>query len=162
MLDNPLTEWQFKPPGFAAWVHVHGTDAALCTRNYQDSVFEAADAYAPDYFMRNFVKEGDCPGCPNNCVKFFSGGDQTRARTPLPLQEAYTRRLRGRSAPISDWTDSTTCPAREHTLQRASVLTRRPSDSRFPWPPNVFSAAYFPRTKWGFPCTLETPARFWR
>ncbi len=75
MLGNPLTEWQFKPPGFAAWVHVHGTDAALCARNYQDSVFEAADAYIPENFMRRYVKEGNCPGCPNNCIKFYSGGD---------------------------------------------------------------------------------------
>ena len=82
MLGNPLTEWQYKPPGFAAWVHVHGTDAALCTHNYQDSVFKDADAYAPNHFMRNFVKEGDCPGCPNKCIKFFSGGEQAGEDAP--------------------------------------------------------------------------------
>ena len=73
MLRNPLTEWQFKPPGFSAWVHVHGTDAALCTRNYRDSVFEAAGNYAPENFLKRYLRDVPCPGCPNNCIKLFSG-----------------------------------------------------------------------------------------
>lgn len=75
MVDNPLTRWQLDPPGFSAWVHTHGTDAALCTRNYRDSVFEAADAYRPELFMARYRHDGDCPGCPNRCIKFFSVDD---------------------------------------------------------------------------------------
>ena len=44
MADNPLTRWQLEPPGFAAWVELHGIDAALCTYNYRDSAFEHASA----------------------------------------------------------------------------------------------------------------------
>ena len=79
MMDNPLTRWQFEPPGFAAWIHVHGTDAALCTRNYRDSVFEAAAAYGPQQFLQRYLHDGNCPGCPNACIKFFSGGAENEA-----------------------------------------------------------------------------------
>ena len=72
MLINPLTLWQLEPPGFAAWVHTHGTDAALCTRNYRDSVFESAIAYTPDRFLKSYRGMAPCPGCPNNCIKRFS------------------------------------------------------------------------------------------
>ena len=72
MVENPLTRWQLEPPGFAAWVHTHGTDTALCTRNYRESVFAAADAYRPELFMARYRHDGDCPGCPNRCIKFFS------------------------------------------------------------------------------------------
>ena len=75
MRDNALTRWQLDPPGFSAWVHLHGLDAALCTRNYRDSVFEAADHYDAKYFMPRYRREGDCPGCPNNCIKFFGTDD---------------------------------------------------------------------------------------
>ncbi len=73
MMDNPLTRWQFEPPGFAAWIHVHGTDAALCTHNYRDSVFDAAAAYGPQQFLQRYLHDGNCPGCPNACIKFFAG-----------------------------------------------------------------------------------------
>jgi aldehyde:ferredoxin oxidoreductase len=72
---NPLTRWQWEPPGFSAWVHTHGTDTALCTRNYRDSVFEAASAYDPTAFMARYVAEQRCPGCPNNCMKLFFNPD---------------------------------------------------------------------------------------
>jgi aldehyde:ferredoxin oxidoreductase len=77
MRENPLTNWQLEPPGFSAWVHVHGTDAALCTRNYRDSVFESAPFYHPDRFLLRYRHEGLCPGCPNNCIKFFGTDDDT-------------------------------------------------------------------------------------
>jgi aldehyde:ferredoxin oxidoreductase len=75
MPDNALTRWQLDPPGFSAWVHLHGLDAALCTRNYRDSVFEAADCYEAGRFMRYYRHEGTCPGCPNNCIKFLAADD---------------------------------------------------------------------------------------
>ena len=52
MTENSLTRWQLEPPGFSAWVHLHGLDAALCTRNYRDATFEGTDAYAAANFMK--------------------------------------------------------------------------------------------------------------
>jgi aldehyde:ferredoxin oxidoreductase len=78
MRTNPLTRWQLEPPGFSAWVHLHGLDAALCTHNYREAVFEAADAYEASLFLPYFQGDGDCPGCPNNCIKFFSAGEEAR------------------------------------------------------------------------------------
>jgi aldehyde:ferredoxin oxidoreductase len=69
---NPLCQWQFEPPGFSCWVHTHGTDTALCTRNYSESVFELADEYQPEKFMAHYSGDAPCPGCPNNCIKRFS------------------------------------------------------------------------------------------
>lgn len=81
MPANDLTRWQLEPPGFAAWVHTHGVDAALCTRNYRDSVFMDAAAYDPAAFLARFAGESPCPGCPNLCVKRFApaGGDPRAA-----------------------------------------------------------------------------------
>jgi aldehyde:ferredoxin oxidoreductase len=71
MLENPLTAWQFDPPGFSCWVHTHGIDTALCSRNYGESVFSQADRYQPEHFMEHYAGEAHCPGCPNNCIKRF-------------------------------------------------------------------------------------------
>ena len=72
MLENPLTKWQYEPPGFSCWVHTHGIDTALCSRNYAESVFPLADHYQPEHFMDYYAGEAPCPGCPNNCIKRFS------------------------------------------------------------------------------------------
>jgi aldehyde:ferredoxin oxidoreductase len=72
MIANPLTNWQLKPPGFACWVHTHGIDTALCTRNYSASVFEGAEQYTPDIYMRYYRGYHACPGCPNQCIKSFT------------------------------------------------------------------------------------------
>jgi aldehyde:ferredoxin oxidoreductase len=79
MRKNSLTTWQLDPPGFSAWVHLHGLDAALCVENYRDNAFPAADGYAPEAFTKHYLHDGVCPGCPNNCIKFFDNG-----RTDLP------------------------------------------------------------------------------
>ncbi|HLE15310.1 MAG TPA: aldehyde ferredoxin oxidoreductase C-terminal domain-containing protein [Anaerolineales bacterium] len=76
MHANALTRWQLEPPGFSAWVHLHGLDAALCTHNYREAIFEAADAYEASLFLPYYRGDGDCPGCPNNCIKFFSAGEE--------------------------------------------------------------------------------------
>ncbi len=76
MAENALTRWQLEPPGFSAWVHLHGLDAALCTRNYRDATFEQTDAFDAANFMASYAGEAPCPGCPNNCIKrFHAGGD---------------------------------------------------------------------------------------
>jgi aldehyde:ferredoxin oxidoreductase len=74
MRENSLTTWQLEPPGFSAWVHLHGLDAALCVENYRDNAFPAADHYQPDAFTKHYLHDGVCPGCPNNCIKFFDTG----------------------------------------------------------------------------------------
>jgi len=89
MEGNPLTRWQLVPPGFSCWVHLHGTDAALCTRNYRDSVFEHAQGYAEERFMARYEGDGLCPGCPNQCIKFFAAeGDDLDVRQGGIHQEA--------------------------------------------------------------------------
>lgn len=80
MATNELTRWQLDPPGFGCWVHTHGTDAALCTRNYSGSVFEGAGAYGPDGFLLRAKSVSSCPGCPNDCIKRYAApGDDVRA-----------------------------------------------------------------------------------
>ena len=74
MRDNSLTRWQWEPPGFSSWVHLHGLDAALCVENYRDNAFLAADQYESARFMQRYLHDGDCPGCPNQCIKFFDAG----------------------------------------------------------------------------------------
>ncbi len=69
--DNPLATWQLEVPGFSAWVHTHGIDAALCVRNYRESVFEHAANYRPELFLPHYRGDGDCPGCPNHCIKLL-------------------------------------------------------------------------------------------
>jgi aldehyde:ferredoxin oxidoreductase len=71
MRENSLTRWQLEPPGFSSWVHLHGLDASLCVRNYSDTAFPEADCYTPESFMTHYRHDGDCPGCPNQCIKFF-------------------------------------------------------------------------------------------
>jgi aldehyde:ferredoxin oxidoreductase len=74
MRQNSLTTWQLELPGFSAWVHLHGLDAALCVENYRDNAFPMADHYAPEAFTQHYLHDGICPGCPNNCIKFFDDG----------------------------------------------------------------------------------------
>ena len=86
---NALTRWQLDPPGFSAWVHLHGLDAALCTHNYRDAFFASADDFEASRFMPYFLHDGDCPGCPNNCIKFFGvdGADAFDQRAGAIHQE---------------------------------------------------------------------------
>jgi aldehyde:ferredoxin oxidoreductase len=70
--SNPLSDWQYQPPGFAAWVHTHGLDAALCTKNFRESAFAGVENFTPEEFMKRFQGESPCPGCPNNCFKLFT------------------------------------------------------------------------------------------
>lgn len=76
MTENPLTKWQLEPPGFSCWVHTHGIDTALCTRNYSQSVFEYAHKYSPEHYMMYYSGDSPCPGCPNNCIKRFNPGGE--------------------------------------------------------------------------------------
>ncbi|MBI3761502.1 MAG: hypothetical protein HY260_06525 [Chloroflexi bacterium] len=68
---NPLSTWQYDPPGFSVWVHTHGIDAALDVENYRKSEFAAADNYKPEAFMQHYRGAAPCTGCPNDCIKIF-------------------------------------------------------------------------------------------
>ncbi len=70
--SNPLSDWQYQPPGFAAWVHTHGLDAALCTKNFRESAFPGVENFTPEEFMSRFKGNAPCPGCPNDCFKLFT------------------------------------------------------------------------------------------
>lgn len=70
--SNPLSDWQYQPPGFAAWVHTHGLDAALCTKNFRESAFSGVENFTPEEFMSRFKGNAPCPGCPNDCFKLFT------------------------------------------------------------------------------------------
>jgi aldehyde:ferredoxin oxidoreductase len=89
MPDNPLAAWQHDAPGFSAWVHTHGTDAALCTRNYQESTFEGAEALTPAAYMERYAGSSECPGCPSDCFKYLppKGRDVDPARGSAMHQE---------------------------------------------------------------------------
>jgi len=67
--SNELTRWQKEPPGFSAWLYLHGLDAALCVNNYRESTFPAAENFKPEYFLERFRADCPCPGCPNDCIK---------------------------------------------------------------------------------------------
>ena len=75
MRDNSVTRWQLDPPGFATWIHNYGDNNVLCTRNYRDGDLEGAGNYAPENFIPRYRRDGDCPGCPNHCIKFFAADD---------------------------------------------------------------------------------------
>lgn len=72
MQENVLSLWQHDRPGFGAWIHTHGIDAALCVNNYQSSECDYTDAYTPEKFAPLYRGEAVCPYCPNNCIKRYA------------------------------------------------------------------------------------------
>ncbi|MFA7018918.1 MAG: aldehyde ferredoxin oxidoreductase C-terminal domain-containing protein [Sphaerochaetaceae bacterium] len=76
MQKNVLSMWQHDRPGFGAWIHTHGIDAALCVNNYQTSICEYTEEYTPEKFANFYRGEANCPFCPNNCIKrYATNGD---------------------------------------------------------------------------------------
>lgn len=73
MKQNVLSMWQYNEPGFGAWIHTHGIDAALCVNNYQTSQCSYVDEYTPEKFAPFYRGEAGCPSCPNNCIKRYAG-----------------------------------------------------------------------------------------
>lgn len=90
---NDLTRWQFEPPGFAAWVHLLGEEASLCTRNFRDSVFEGAAGYGPERFLPRFRGTAACPGCPNDCIKLYEGQEASGEAAPFGIHQEITGAL---------------------------------------------------------------------
>lgn len=91
--SNPLAAWQLKPPGFSAWVHTHGIDAALCVRNYRESVFEDASNYRPELFLKHYRGDASCPGCPNQCIKMLHPGGAAVDARPGGIHQEVTGAL---------------------------------------------------------------------
>lgn len=87
MHKNTLSMWQHDRPGFGAWIHTHGTDAALGVNNYQTSHCEYTDNYTPERFSDFYVGESPCPYCPNNCIKRYAS-NSTEAKSGGLHQEA--------------------------------------------------------------------------
>jgi len=91
MFKNPLADWQYQPPGFSAWVHTHGLDAALCTKNFRESSFAGVENFTPEEFMKRFKGNSPCPGCPNDCFKLFTpnhlDGDKGLSKASAMHQE---------------------------------------------------------------------------
>lgn len=73
MNRNVLSMWQYNEPGFGAWIHTHGIDAALCVNNYQTSQCDYVDEYTPEKFAPFYRGDAGCPSCPNNCIKRYAG-----------------------------------------------------------------------------------------
>jgi len=79
MHNNVLSMWQYDRPGFGAWIHTHGIDAAVCVNNYQTSSCDYLDEFKPEKFDEFYYGEAPCPHCPNNCIKRYAvnGEDAT-------------------------------------------------------------------------------------
>lgn len=84
---NTLSNWQKQPPGFAAWIHLHGLDAALDAENFRTAAFDNIDAYHEDNWMPLYRGASLCPGCPNDCMKVFDGGADLDSRAGAMHQE---------------------------------------------------------------------------
>jgi len=76
--QNDLSRWQKEAPGFSCWLYLHGIDAALCVNNYSGATIEGTERFKTEEFLKRFRGDGNCPGCPNDCIKFLhplGGGD---------------------------------------------------------------------------------------
>ncbi len=72
MHKNVLSMWQHDRPGFGAWIHTHGIDAALGVNNYQTNECDYTDEYTPEKFAKYYKGESPCSYCPNNCIKRYA------------------------------------------------------------------------------------------
>lgn len=79
MYNNTLSMWQHDRPGFGAWIHTHGIDAALSVNNYQTSYCDYTNEYTPEKFAKYYIGELPCPSCPNNCIKCYATNDDNKA-----------------------------------------------------------------------------------
>ncbi len=72
---NTLSRWQLDLPGFAVWIHTHGLDTAIDAYNFSKASFAHLDAYAAPQWTPHYKGVSPCPGCPNDCMKVYQGGD---------------------------------------------------------------------------------------
>lgn len=69
LMANSLSRWQKVPPGFSAWVYLHGIDAALCVNNYSRCAIDSVEGMKDERFLERYLHDLPCPGCPNDCIK---------------------------------------------------------------------------------------------
>jgi aldehyde:ferredoxin oxidoreductase len=68
---NPLTAWQYEPPGFGVWPY--GAEPGYgARRNFADTATAAGDGLAPDRFLARYRQAAPCPDCPTDCLKVFA------------------------------------------------------------------------------------------
>jgi len=72
---NTLSRWQLDLPGFAVWIHTHGLDTAIDAYNFSQSSYAHLDAYAAPQWLPHYKGVSPCPGCVNDCMKMYQGGD---------------------------------------------------------------------------------------
>jgi aldehyde:ferredoxin oxidoreductase len=72
--QNDLTRWQKEPPGFSAWIDTITDPGYLSFENFRNGETPDIGPYAKSRFMEFYAGEGDCPGCPNECIKQFDTG----------------------------------------------------------------------------------------
>lgn len=84
---NTLSNWQKELPGFAAWVHLHGLDAALDTENFRTATFPGVEAYREENWLPLYGGVAPCPGCPNDCMKIFHPDGDLDPRASAMHQE---------------------------------------------------------------------------
>ena len=88
---NDLSRWQRKPPGFSCWAYLTGLDAALCVNNYSRATIAGLEQFKTEEFVKRFIGNGNCPGCPNDCIMFLHPlGDQTVDRRASGIHQEVT------------------------------------------------------------------------
>lgn len=70
MATNPLTHTEHQAPGFGTWP-VEGLEGYLAVRNYSTAKAHLPGFTAEAYNERLESSSGNCPGCPQDCMKSF-------------------------------------------------------------------------------------------
>ena len=70
MATNALTMFQKDPPGFSAYADLSDVDTAyMGWNNYTADVSQPLPTLGRDRFLDHYVRDINCPGCPNDCIK---------------------------------------------------------------------------------------------
>lgn len=89
--SNDLSRWQKEPPGFSCWAYLVGLDAALCVNNYTRATIDGLEQFRTEEFQKRFLSNGNCPGCPNDCIKFLHPlGDSSLDRRSSGIHQEVT------------------------------------------------------------------------
>ncbi|MDX1891371.1 aldehyde ferredoxin oxidoreductase C-terminal domain-containing protein [Mycolicibacterium sp. 050158] len=73
MTDNSLTASQLSPGGFGGWFLEAGLTGYAAVRNFDTSVLPTFPAQTPEELASRVTgSAGNCPGCPNECIKRYA------------------------------------------------------------------------------------------
>jgi aldehyde:ferredoxin oxidoreductase len=71
--QNSLTAAQLSPTGFGGWFLDDGLTGYSAVGNFETSVLPTVAADAADQLARRLTTSGgECPGCPNDCIKRYA------------------------------------------------------------------------------------------